>query len=402
MPRRNSHVWWILVLLATSGGLTPFALAGQTITEHTVMFIDCRSSAKTGVSLVSTPKNLTVRTHVECGEQVTITKVGKTPDWYEVRTDDGRTGYIPGDLLKSTPPASRFPPRAQGAGQPFVQAYSNVTTEQAWNAAAAAARDVQDTASHIIAMVYEGKIEFEQHVGRKAVGFRVSIARAADGQAEITAVPYQINGHGLADENYINSVAENFFAFADKEVENCLTDARNSVLSARFSAVRRSLIGKNAIARTALPVWLEPNGETTFPAAFSRATPGNSLTITNIVLCTQYPAKVESECSTQAVVDRNIMVLLFNGAQPRLLPSPRPVQLSNTGASFGDILDSFVCAFGSAISCVQANEQMNTRELQRLRGSAFAGRSDAGRASAETSHPAGDSSNPAHRECHSR
>lgn len=134
-----------------------------------------------------------------------------------------------------------------------------------------------------------------------------------------------------------------------------------------FASFRRSLIGVNAVARTALPVWLESNGETVFPTAFSKARTGDTLTITNIVFCGRYPVrKIESECGTEPVGDRLLVVVLFNGAQPRLLPSSPPVQGGNSAAAFGDTLDSLVCIFGRAIDCIQANQRTDVRELERL------------------------------------
>lgn len=61
-----------------------------------------------------------------------------------------------------------------------------------------------------------------------------------------------------------------------------------------------------------------------------------------------------------------MVVVLINSAQPRLLPSSRPIQGGDTAAAFGDMLDSFVCIFGKAIDCIQANQRTDVRQLQRL------------------------------------
>ena len=52
----------------------------------------------------------------------------------------------------------------------------------------------------------------------------------------------------------------------------------------------------------------------------------------------------------------------------RVLPASRPTQSGGTAGAVGDTLDSFVCVFGNAIQCLQANQSRNLRELQRIQG----------------------------------
>ena len=266
-----------------------------------------------------------------------------------------------------------LPVLAQDSHQPFTKSYLEITTEQAWNAAAKAAQELSAIEKHHVfnkTNPSNAKVEFTQFfrafpTGR-AVKFVVDVTRIADDQVQIAATPSGLAGMRLLNEKEVESLANQFFGLVDKEVEVLRSNARDATHSPFFS-IRKSLIGVSAVARTALPVWLEPTGDTVFPIAFSKARTGDNLTITNILLCSRYPVgEVESECGTESVANRQVAVVLFNGAQPRRLPCPRPVHGSDTLASFGDLLDSFICGYGNAISCIQANQRTNVRELERL------------------------------------
>jgi PDZ domain/PEGA domain len=268
-----------------------------------------------------------------------------------------------------------LPTLAQDTPQPFAKSYVDITTEQAWNAAAIAAQELSGIAKNVTRKTNtsEEKVEFVQYFAGfptgKAVRFKVGIARTADGRIQIAATPTGIKAAHLPSKEQVELLANQFFGFVDREVGFYWSKATSqNAMPSPFASFRSSLIGVNEVARTALPVWLEPNGETVFPTAFSKARTGDALTITNIVLCGRYPVReIASECGTEAVGNRLVVVVLFNGAQPRVLP--RPVQGGNTATAFGNMLDSFVCIFGKAIDCIQANQRTDIRELEGLQSS---------------------------------
>jgi hypothetical protein len=205
----------------------------------------------------------------------------------------------------------------------------------------------------------------------KWVRFKISVTQTADGRYLVTATPTKIAGLPslpLPSDEHVNSLASDFFRLVDREIGIYWSQStsENAELDS-FGSFRRSLIGNNVIARSLLPVWLEPDGNIIFPSAHSQAKQNDTLTITNLLLCARYPvSEVASECGTGAIGNRRVVAVLFNGAQPRLLSSVRPVQPGGTADAFGDALDSLVCVYGNAIGCVQANQRMNLRELERL------------------------------------
>jgi len=265
---------------------------------------------------------------------------------------------------------------AQDNPEAFARSYVDITQEQAWNAVSKAVREMSGVFGKKTD-IPERKVEFEKNFPGlprgKFVRFKVHIAQTTDGRIQVIATPTKVQGlptYPLPSEAQMESLSAQFFGLVDREVGVYWSNATNqNATPSPFGSFRKSLIGINVIARTALPVWLEPDGETVFPTAFSKARTGDALTITNIVLCGRYPVReIESECGTEPVGDRLVVVVLFNGAQPRLLPSSPPVQGGDTSAAFGDTLDSLVCIFGRAIDCVQANQRTNVRELERLQG----------------------------------
>lgn len=267
-----------------------------------------------------------------------------------------------------------LPTFSQDTAQPFAKSYIDITAEQAWSAAAIAAQELSGVAKNVTRKTDASneKVEFAQYfVGfptGKGVRFKVGVSQTADGRVQIAATPTGIKTARFPRREQVESLANQFFTLVDREVGVYWGKATSlSAMPSPFASIRSSLIGVNEVARTALPVWLEPNGETVFPTAFSKAKTGDALTITNIVVCGRYPVReIASECGTEAVGNRLVVVVLFNGAQPRVLPGPRPVQGGNAAAAFGNMLDSFVCSFGKAIDCIQANQRTNIRELERL------------------------------------
>jgi membrane-associated protease RseP (regulator of RpoE activity) len=267
-----------------------------------------------------------------------------------------------------------LPTLAQDTPQPFAKSYVDITQEQAWNAVGKAVREMSGVFGKKTDILKE-KVEFEKNFPGlprgKFVRFKVHVAQTTDGRIQVTATPTKVEGlpkYPLPSEAQMEALADEFFGLVAREIGIYWSNTKNqNAAPSPFASFRSSLIGVNEVARTALPVWLEPNGETVFPTAFSKARTGDTLTITNIVLCGRYPVReIASECGTEAVGNRLVVVVLFNGAQPRLLPSPRPVQGGNTATAFGNMLDSFVCIFGKAIDCIQANQRTDIRELEGL------------------------------------
>jgi hypothetical protein len=267
-----------------------------------------------------------------------------------------------------------LPSLAQDSLQPFTKSYVDITIEQAWIATAKAAREVSDVATNVTRKIDIPKeqVEFAKyHAGfplGKGVRFKASVTRTFDGRVQITATPTKVAGASLPGKEEIESLANQFFSLLDREVGVYWSNATNqNGTTSPFASFRRSLIGVNVVARTALPVWLEPNGDIAFPTAHSQTKPDERLTITNLLLCSRYPVgEVGSECGAEVIGNRKVVAVLFNGAQPRLLSSLRPVQAGSAAAAFGNALDSLVCVFGNAVGCVQANQRMSLRELERL------------------------------------
>jgi hypothetical protein len=258
---------------------------------------------------------------------------------------------------------------AQGITKPFTESYSDLSTEQAWKAAANAVQEMRMWHKQDMA---KGKLEFgREFLGfpyNKGVRFKVAVSLTPDGKVQVTALPTKMAFTLYPSDAQVNSVAEDFFALPSREVGILWSQVkRTDGQLGPFGAFRKSLIGLSTVAGTMLPVWIEPNGDMDFPASHSQVKAGDAVTVTNLLLCERYPVgEVASECGTEAVGNRTVVAIFFNGAQPHLLPSRRPFQAGSAAAAFGDALDSLVCIYGSAISCVQANQRTNTRELERL------------------------------------
>src|ERR1700688_3394239 len=117
-----------------------------------------------------------------------------------------------------------LPTLAQDTPQPFAKSYVDITTEQAWNAAAIAAQELSGIAKNVTRKTNtsEEKVEFVQYFAGfptgKAVRFKVGIARTADGRIQIAATPTGIKAAHLPSKEQVELLANQFFGFVDREV----------------------------------------------------------------------------------------------------------------------------------------------------------------------------------------
>lgn len=149
-----------------------------------------------------------------------------------------------------------------------------------------------------------------------------------------------------------------------------LNELPSKAFPSEFARIRKVLVGQNVISKMALPVWQQPGGDMAFPPSGSKAKPGENLTITDVLACSAYPVRnVAFDCgSDPGVRHRNIVIVLFNGSQPRTLPSAPPSG-GNQGSGLSDVMNQLTCVFGRAVDCIAANQRQQLNELGRLRGS---------------------------------
>ncbi|MFB3921977.1 MAG: hypothetical protein ACE145_09655 [Terriglobia bacterium] len=138
-----------------------------------------------------------------------------------------------------------------------------------------------------------------------------------------------------------------------------------------LDALRKEMIGTNVRARIALPAWQAGDGTLAFPPG--RTTKPNEVaTITEIVLCSEYPAGEpkwgDESCGYEPKGDRTIVVFLLNGATIRKALGTPTIKSQNPFAGGASFLLWVDCAMGRLLSCTNAQfaEQRLAEEETRL------------------------------------
>src|ERR1700730_132640 len=185
---------------------------------------------------------------------------------------------VPNPLSAQTSPAPNLPP--------VVKSYDDITADMAWTATARAIQELPTNLGeqYIMKRVFsKTKLEFAEilHGFGNNVKFTVGVSQASDGKIQIIATPTGRGWGSPRNDTQIKLLSDEFVTQLDKQIGQYRSQADGVKPDVGpFGSFRKRLIGINVVARIALPVWIEPDGEMTFPSAHTGAKPGATLTIT--------------------------------------------------------------------------------------------------------------------------
>ena len=118
--------------------------------------------------------------------------------------------------------SSAQPMPAQDTARPFSESYTDISTEQAWNAAANAVREMGLGALNTKSDVSKNRVEFARGFPgfprEKMVRFKVNVGQTAEGKVQVTAVPTKVGYLPFPSEDQMKSLADEFFALLSREV----------------------------------------------------------------------------------------------------------------------------------------------------------------------------------------
>jgi hypothetical protein len=189
------------------------------------------------------------------------------------------------------------------------------------------------------------------------------------------------------NSDHLDQAVRMFFVFLSVEISEVRgSPSKPQIGEVQFESMRRQLIGNNIEARLSLPLWIGKDGALHFPPGRTLK-PNELATITNVLLCSQYPAKSPDDCGPKPSSGRTLLVVLLNGAQLRLIPVQN--QAGRSDGSWGgvfSVLDSLTCVFGGALDCIQAQQRQQQRAMEGTRAEIESARLDAERRETERAY----------------
>lgn len=249
-----------------------------------------------------------------------------------------------------------LPAQVSGEGSRFSYRFSAVSADQIFDAAQVIAN--RYTGIYTIQNIDAESRRLNLFVDYYSTELIVTITDVAE---MVTLLDIEASG---SQANSRDETIKTFVLFLEGEVKTLQENNLHGVSIDNFSALRNSLIGKNVRARISLPVWSQGEELLRFPPG-RNLKPTEMATITEVLLCFEYPA-AEMSCSETSRRARTILVLLLNGAEPRPKPpaARQIVPIGYSGAG-GDLLDSIYCLFGGVLDCMEAQQRQQMRLQER-------------------------------------
>lgn len=191
----------------------------------------------------------------------------------------------------------------------------------------------------------------------RLVGHRVTIKGNDAGGADVVD---EARGYWVLSVSTKRGAVEKSVAVFFDSLEGAVkavTVRREPAKVQGFEALRKGLIGTNVRAKLALPAWQGGDGTLAFPPGRT-AKPNEVATITDVVLCSEYPAGDpkwgRESCGSDPEGDRTIVVFLLNGATVRNAVGTPTIKSQNAFAGGTSFLLWVDCALGRLLSCTNA------------------------------------------------
>ncbi len=250
-----------------------------------------------------------------------------------------------------------LPAQVSGEGSRFSYRFSAVSADQIFDAAQVIAN--RYTGIYTIQNIDAESRRLNLFVDYYSTELIVTITSVAE---MVTLFDIEASG---SQANSRDETIKTFVLFLEGEVKTLQENNLQGVRIDNFAALRNSLIGKNVRARISLPAWSQGGELLRFPPG-RNVKPTEIATITEVLLCFEYPV-AEMSCSETSRRARTILVLLFNGAQPRPKPpAARQVVLSGTGEGRATIVwESIICLFGTVLDCMSTQQRQQMRLQER-------------------------------------
>jgi hypothetical protein len=234
----------------------------------------------------------------------------------------------------------------------MTREFHNVNLKQLFDIAAQVAKD-----QFASVKVKENQKRIQIFDKDRLVGHRVTIKQNQAGGADVVD---EARGYWAISIWTKRGAVEKSVAVFFDSLERALAATAKKGEPAKvqgLGALRKEMIGTNVRARIALPAWQAADGTLAFPPGRT-AKPNEVATITDIVLCSEYPAGEpkwgDESCGYEPKGDRTIVVFLLNGASVRNAVGTPTIKSQNPFAGGTSFLLWVDCAMGRLLSCTNA------------------------------------------------